>query len=147
MDKAELEKLHADLLAAWNNQDATKMASFFTDNGVCIGFDGSQYNGKNEIETEIKKIFNHHQTAGYVWKVKDVRFLHSGIACLQAVVGMIPPQQTDINPSTNAIQSIIAIKQDDVWKIELFQNTPAQFHGRPEMVEKLTKELNEQLKK
>jgi uncharacterized protein (TIGR02246 family) len=146
MDKAELEKLHADLLTAWNNQDAIKMASFFTDDGISIGFDGSQYNGKHEIESEIGKIFKHHQTAEYVWKVKEVRFLHSEIAILLAVVGMIPPKQKHINPATNAIQTITAIKRDDVWKINLFQNTPAQFHGRPEMVEELTKELHEQIK-
>src|SRR5688572_31557077 len=133
MDKAKLEKLHADLLNAWNKQDATKMASLFSDNGISIGFDGSQYNGRNEIETEIAKIFKHHQTADYVWKVKEVRFLNSEVAILLAIVGMIPPGQKDINPATNAIQTITAIKKDDVWKIELFQNTPAQFHGRPEM--------------
>ena len=147
MVKAELEKLHTDLLTAWNKQDAIKMASFFTDNGISIGFDGSQYNGKNEIETEIGKIFKHHQTADYVWKVKEVRFLNSEIAILRAVVGMIPPEQKDINPATNAIQTITAVKKDDVWKIDLFQNTPAQFHGRPAMVEELTKELSERIKK
>jgi len=97
--------------------------------------DGSQYNSK------------HHQTATYVWKIKEVRFLHSEVATLRAIVGMIPPGQKEINPVANAIQTITAIKQNDVWKIDPFQNTPAQFHGRPEMVEKLTKELNEQLKK
>lgn len=147
MDKAELEKLYTDLLTAWNKQDATKMASFFTDNGISIGFDGSQYNGKNKIETEIRKVFQHHQTADYVWKIKEIRFLHSKVATLRAIVGMIPPGQKDLNPAANAIQTIIAIKQNGAWMIDLFQNTPAQFHGRPEMVEKLTKELNEQIKK
>jgi len=147
MDKNEIEKLHADLLTAWNNQNATKMASLFTDNGISIGFDGSQYSSKKEIETEIEKIFTHHQTADYVWKVKEVRILHSEVATLRAIVGMIPPGQKDINPATNAVQTIIAIKQNDVWKIDLFQNTPAQFHGRPQMVEEMTKELNEHTKK
>ena len=147
MDKAEIEKLHADILTAWNKKDATKMASLFTDHGTSIGFDGSQYNSKNEIETEIEKIFKHHQTAEYVWKVKEVRFLHPEIATLRAVVGMIPPGHKDINPEKNAIQTLTAIKQNGVWKIDLFQNTPAQFHGRPKMVEELTNELSEQIKK
>lgn len=147
MDKAEIEKLHADLLSAWNKQDAAKMASLFTDNGVSIGFDGSQYQGKSEIEAEIDKIFKHHQTAEYIWKVSDVRFLRTEVANLIAVAGMIPLGQKDINPAANAIQTITAIKQKGVWKIDLFQNTPAQFHGRPAMVEALTRELNEQIKK
>lgn len=142
MNKAEIEKLHADLLTAWNQQDATKMASLFTDDGISIGFDGSQYNGKTEIEAEISKIFNHHQTADYVWKVREVRFLHAEVAVLRAVVGMIPPGQNDISPAANAIQTVTAVKQNGDWRIALFQNTPAQFHGRPEVAENLTTELS-----
>ena len=51
---------------------------------------------------------------------------------------MTPPGLKDINPAANAIQAIIAIKKDDVWKIDLFQNTAAQFHGRLEAVEAFT---------
>lgn len=147
MDKTEIEKLHGALLTAWNKQDERKMASLFTNNGTSIGFDGSQYVGKDEIELEIGKIFRHHQTADYVWKAKEVSFLHSEVATLRAIAGMIPPGQKNINPAANAIQTITAIKQNEVWKIALFQNTPAQFHGRPEMAEQLTKELNEQITK
>lgn len=141
MGKTEIEWLYGDLLTAWNKQDAPKMASLFTDNGTSIGFDGSQYHGKGEIEAGIGKIFAHHQTADYVWKVKEVRLLHPEVATLRAVVGMIPPGQDNINPAANAIQVIVAVKEDDVWKVDLFQNTPAQFHGRPEAAEELTREL------
>jgi hypothetical protein len=58
---------------------------------------------------------------------------------------MVPPGKKEINPATNAIQSLISTKQNDVWKISLFQNTPAQFHGRPELVEAMTKELSQLL--
>lgn len=141
MNKTEIENLHAELLIAWNKQDSGKMASLFTANGTSIGFDGSQYNGKEDIESEIGKIFSHHQTADYVWKVREVRFLHSEVAILQAVAGMIPSGQKDIIPAANAIQTITAVKESGVWKIALFQNTPAQFHGRPELSAELTKEL------
>lgn len=146
MDKEEIEKLHADLLNAWNAQDASKMASLFTDNGTSIGFDGSRYSGRTEIESEIGKIFKHHQTAKYVWKIKAVDFLNAETAVLQSNVGMVPPGQKKINSAANAIQTITAIKQNGVWKIVLFQNTPAQFHGRPHEVEQFTSELNALIK-
>ena len=145
MNKAAIEKLHEALLTYWNKQDAKGMVSLFAENGNAIGFDGSQMNGQNEIETEISKVFTNHKTASYVWKVKDVRFLVPEVALLRAIVGMIPPDKKEINPSTNAIQTIIAIKENDVWKISLFQNTPAQFHGRTELAEAMTKELSELL--
>jgi hypothetical protein len=31
------------------------------------------------------------------------------------------------------------------WRIALFQNTPAQFHGRPELVQQLTEQLRQLL--
>jgi hypothetical protein len=62
---------------------------------------------------------------------------------LRAVAGMIPPGQDKINPAANAIQSLIAVNSGMGWSISLYQNTPAQFHGRPALVEQLTKELEE----
>jgi hypothetical protein len=35
------------------------------------------------------------------------------------------------------------VRDGDAWKIALFQNTPAAFHGRPEESAKLTEELKE----
>ena len=141
MSNDAIETLHSKLLTYWNNQDAKGMASLFSDNGNVIGFDGSMMNGRNQIETELKQVFENHKTARYVWIVKEIGFLAEDFALLRAIVGMVPPGKNDINPQTNAIQSLISIKQDNNWLITLFQNTPAQFHGRPEMVEEMTNEL------
>jgi uncharacterized protein (TIGR02246 family) len=84
-------------------------------------------------------------TATYVSKIRRVRFLAPEVAILRAVVGMVPPGKQDINPNTNAIQTLVATKQKDQWHIALFQKTPAQFHGRPELVEALTEELRQLL--
>jgi len=74
-----------------------------------------------------------------------VRLLTPEVALLRAVVGMVPHGQREINPATNAIQSLVAVEQDGYWRIALFQNTPAQFHGRPEAVAQLTEELSKLL--
>ncbi len=142
METTAIEKLHQELLNFWNDQNGAGMASLFTDDANVIGFDGSQMNGRLQIETELKKVFDSHKTARYVWKVQEIRFLDLHTALLRAIVGMVPPGKKELNPATNAIQSLIAIKQNDLWKISLFQNTPAQFHGRPELVEAMTKELS-----
>lgn len=142
MHQSVIEELHKQLLTSWNNQDATQMASLFTGNGSVVGFDGSANNGSIEIEKEMGKIFKDHKTARYVWKVREVRFLSADIALLRAVVGMVPPGEKNIKPERNAIQSLVAVKENEDWKIALFQNTPAQYDGRPEVSEALTKELN-----
>jgi uncharacterized protein (TIGR02246 family) len=146
MEHAEIETIHKELLSFWNKQDAKGMASLFAEDANVIGFDGSQINGKSDIELEMQKIFKDHETSRYIWKVQEVKFLNNGTALLRAVVGMVPPGKRDIKPDVNAIQSLIATLQSGSWKISLFQNTPARFDGRPELVEKLNSELREVLK-
>jgi len=102
-------------------------------------------NGRLQIKTELKQVFANHRVARYVWKIEEIRFLDSQTALLRAIVGMVPADKNELNSATNAIQSLIAIKQNDLWKISLFQNTPAQFHGRPELVDAMTKELSKLL--
>jgi hypothetical protein len=60
---------------------------------------------------------------------------------------MVPPGASDIKPEVNSIQTMIATRNEGGWRIALFQNTPAAFHGRPELTQQLTDELRSQLKK
>ena len=139
----EVHKIYQKLIDAWNNRDAEKMAEQFAEQGVQIGFDGSKVIGKEEILSHLKPIFENHPTAPFVTKVKDIRPLGTDAAILHAIAGMIPPGKTDIEPAVNAHQTLVAVKKDNDWQIELFQNTPAQYHGRPKLVEQMTEELRE----
>lgn len=143
----EITTLYHQLLDAWNRRDAKGYTAFFDPESLVVGFDGSQMQGQAAVETELSRIFADHPTASYVGKIRRVRFLSPDVAVLHAVVGMIPPGGSDLNPAANAIQSLTAAKHDDQWRIAVFQNTPAQFHGRPELAEALTDELRELLPK
>jgi uncharacterized protein (TIGR02246 family) len=141
-DQAIIIDLYYDLLESWNHKSAGRFAFLFSEDANVIGFDGSQMNGRAEIEIEMLQIFANYDTGTYVTKIREVRFLSKRAALLRAVTGMIPAGEKDIKPEINAIQTMIAIKTEDRdWKIAVFQNTPAQFHGRPELAEELTKEL------
>jgi uncharacterized protein (TIGR02246 family) len=139
--RAQVLGLYRELLDAWNRQDAEKFADSFADDGNCVGFDGSQMNGRKEIAAELAGIFAHHQTASYVARVREIRLLDSGAALLRAVAGMVPPGQTDLNSAANAVQSLVAVFVAGAPRIALFHNTPAAFHGRPELAARLTEEL------
>jgi uncharacterized protein (TIGR02246 family) len=110
-----------------------------------IGFDGSAERGRGDIFAHLQPIFEHHPTASYVTKVREVRLLGTETGLLRAIVGMVPVGASDIKPEVNAHQTVVAVKQDGAWRIALFQNTPAQFHGRPELVEQMTNELRQLL--
>ena len=58
---------------------------------------------------------------------------------------MVPPGQTDLNPAVNAIQTLVAAKRNNRWLIAMYQNTPAAFHGRPDIAQALTDELRQKL--
>jgi uncharacterized protein (TIGR02246 family) len=137
-------RLYADLLDRWNRRDAAGMAALYAPKGGQVGFDGSIVNGRDEIAAHLAPIFRDHPTPRFVGKVREVRNIGSGAALLRAVAGMIPAGKDDINPAVNAIQTLVASRSGDgTWRIEMFQNTPAQFHGRPAEQEKLTAELRQ----
>jgi uncharacterized protein (TIGR02246 family) len=142
-DEQAVRDLYQTLLKCWNERDAPGMAALFADDGHVIGFDGSEMHGPAEIAAVLGRIFADHPTAAYVSKVREVSSLGADAVLLRAVVGMVPPGQDDLNPAVNAHQSVILVRRDGRWRIALFQNTPAAFHGRPELAEALTNELRE----
>jgi uncharacterized protein (TIGR02246 family) len=138
--------IYTRLLEAWNQRDAESFASLFAREGSVVGFDGSQMNGAAEIATELRGIFAHHPTASYVAKVREIRQLDAHTILLRAVVGMAPPGKAELNPAVNAIQSLVIAEPSGGPKIELLHNTPAAFHGRPELAKQLTRELTDVLR-
>ncbi|MCM3723231.1 MULTISPECIES: SgcJ/EcaC family oxidoreductase [Solibacillus] len=141
----EVEDLYNKLIDAWNRRDAKGMSDQFAEQGVQIGFDGSKLIGKEEILAHLNPIFEEHPTAPYITKIKEIRSLGTDAAILHAIAGMIPSGKSDIEPTVNVHQTLVAVKKNNGWQVELFQNTPAQFHGRPELVEEMTEELRQLL--
>lgn len=140
-----IRDLYRSLLDRWNARDAEGMASLFAEHANVIGFDGSQMSGRAEAAATLGDIFANHPTAAYIAVVRDVRFVTPELAILRAVVGMVPPGKADINPDVNAVQSLVASRTNGSWLVELFHNTPAAYHGRPEESKALSAELRRAL--
>jgi uncharacterized protein (TIGR02246 family) len=144
-EEGEIRALYERILTAWNNRDGDSFAAQFTEDGTTIGFDGSEHTGRAGIAADMKRIFADHPTGRYVWKIRGVRSLGADAGILRAVSALVPAGQSDLNAQTNALQTLVAVKRDGHWRIALFQNTPAQYHGRPELAEQLTNELRQLL--
>jgi uncharacterized protein (TIGR02246 family) len=145
-DEPDVRALYRELLECWNRRDAHAMASLCIDDGSMIGFDGSLHDGRAEIESDIGRIFADHPTGAYVGKVKSIRFPAADVAIVGAVAGILPSGGSDLNPAANSVQTLVVVKRDGAWRIALFQNTPAAYHGRPELSEQLTEELRQVLR-
>jgi uncharacterized protein (TIGR02246 family) len=142
-----LRDLHQRLLGCWDRRDAAGYAALFTDDALVIGFDGSEMAGRAAIERQLAAIFSRHQPPVYVRlvrSVRSVRLLAPGVAALHAVVGMAREGQPDLLPGVDAAQSLVAVERPEDWRIALFQNTPAAYHGRPEASANLRVELAEE---
>jgi uncharacterized protein (TIGR02246 family) len=140
-DDTNIYRLYESLLTNWNRRDAEGMARLFGERGSLVGFDGSQADGAAGIEAHLQPIFADHPTAAFVARVREVRQIGRGVALLRAVAGMVPPGKDDVNPAVNAVQSLVAVSHGSHWEVALFQSTPAAWHGRPDLSERLTEEL------
>jgi uncharacterized protein (TIGR02246 family) len=137
-------RVYFALLDDWNRRDAPAMAERFTERGSLIGFDGSAIDGRACIEAHLQPIFAQHPTPFFVAKVREVRRMASGqTLLLRAVAGMWPRGADALDPRLNAVQTLVLSLCDGAYRIEMFQNTPAAFHGRPGEAEGLTAELRE----
>ena len=138
---ADVSDLYYALLDAWNRRDARSYAALFADDGYVVGFDGSEMNGREQIEQSLGTVFADHDTGRYVAEVRAERTISDDVAMLAAVAGLVPAGGIDLNPELNAVQTLVAKHEDGAWRIVQFQNTPARFHGRPQDAEALTNEL------
>lgn len=142
-----LTRLYGQLIDGWNARNAEAMADPLAPDGLVIGFDGSQMDGRDEVAAELGRIFADHQPATYVTKIRSVRWLGDDAAVLHAVAGMIPPGEADLMPDRNAIQTVVGRRGPDGWQVVLFQTTPARFDGQPELAQALIAELTELVSK
>jgi uncharacterized protein (TIGR02246 family) len=70
-----------------------------------------------------------------------VRFLTPYVAVMHVVGGTIMAGQSDIEPERNSVQTLVAMKDSrGEWYLTAFQNTRAQYLGRPEQSQDLTEE-------
>jgi uncharacterized protein (TIGR02246 family) len=139
----DVEALYRAVIKAWNDQDGDAMAQPFAADGTVIGFDGSVHSGRETIARQMNEIFGHHPTARYVTKIESVRALAADAAVLRAIAGMVPPDEEQVKPELNTHHTVVAERREGTWELVLYQNTPAQLHGRPDLVEAMTTALQE----
>ncbi len=143
--ESAVRDLYAAILAGWNRADAAAFAAPFAEDGEVIGFDGSPVCGRARIAEAMNAIFRDHKTGSYVGVVRHVRDVGDGAALLRAVSGVVPAGSHDINPDLNAVQSHVAERHAEGWRVVLYHNTPAAFHGRPDEADALSAELRQAL--
>lgn len=135
---------YRQLLVAWNERDARTFSALFDADGVMIGYDGSSADGAEAILDHLGPIFENHPTATYLAHVIDARQIGSGLVMVRAMAGMVPPGENQVNPAVNALHTVLLRTGNGDPSIVLFQNTPAQYHGRQDLSDEHLKTLEPQ---
>jgi len=147
-NEVAIRTLYQQMIDEWNGGNGDAFATPFTDDSDFIGFDGTHMKGRQEIASFHQLLFDRFvKGSRLVGKVRGVRFLRSDIAITIAVGGTVMAGQSDIEPERNSIHTLVAIKRDRKWQFTAFQNTRAQYIGRPENSQELTEELRRELKR
>jgi uncharacterized protein (TIGR02246 family) len=120
-DEQTTRTRYRHMLDAWKAHSADGFAAPCAADAEVIGFDGSQMHRREEIMAALRQTCADHVTAAYVSKVRSVHLLSPDVAILRAIVGMVPPGQSDLNPAVNAHQTLIATRHEGEWQIALFQ--------------------------
>jgi len=77
---------------AWNDGDAKRAASFFTEDGVRVGAFGDVQHGRSEIEAAYDRLL--HQTMAGAKATQErgsVRMLSPDLAIWQGAIEIVPP--------------------------------------------------------
>ena len=145
-DEAAIRALYQQKIDGWNSGNGNAFAAPYTDVSDYIGFDGTYLKGREEIASLHQMLFDKFvKGSRLVGKIRSIRFLTRDIAIVVAVGGTVMAGQSDIDPERNSIHMLVAIKQNDKWHFTAFQNSRAQFIGRPEEAQALTDELRQLL--
>src|SRR5918996_3544758 len=134
-DEVAIRLLYQQLMDGWNRGSGKAFAAPFAEGGDLVGFDGMHLRGRQEIASFHQQLFDTFvKGSRLVGKIRNVRFLTPDVAIMHAVGGTIMDGQTDIEPKRNSVHTLVAMKGNDgKWRLAAFQNTRAQYIGRPDM--------------
>ena len=146
-EEVVIRSLYSQMIDGWNKGNGEAFASPFAEDGDLVGFDGTHLKGRQEIVSFHQQLFDTFvKGSRLVGKIRNVRFLTPDVAIMHAVGGTIMAGQSDIEPERNSIHTLVVMREsDDKWRIAAFQNTRAQYIGRPEKSHELTEELRKKL--
>jgi len=145
-DEAALRALYEQIIDGWNKGSGNAFAAPFAEDADFVAVDGSYFKGRQEIAAFHHMLFEKVlKGTRLVGKVRSVRFLTPDVAVMHAVGGTVMQGQSGIEPERNSIQTLVATKRDGDWHVAAFQNSRAQYIGRPELAQELTEELRQLL--
>jgi uncharacterized protein (TIGR02246 family) len=84
-DESAVRALYQQLMDGWNKGSGDAFAAAFTEDGDLVAFDGTHFEGREEIAPFHQQLFEKWlKGSRLVGEVKDVRFLGPDVAVMHA---------------------------------------------------------------
>jgi uncharacterized protein (TIGR02246 family) len=123
-DEEAVRDLYGELMDGWNRGSGEAFAAVFTEDGDLVAFDGTHFEGREEIAPFHQELFDKWlKGTRLVGRVKDVRFLSPDVALMHAVGSTVMRGKTVPSPERDSIQTLVAVRRDGQWRLAAFQNT------------------------
>ena len=123
-DEAAVRALYQQLIDGWNRGSGGDFAAAFTEDGDLVAFDGTHFEGREEIIPFHQELFDKWlKGSRLVGQVRDLRFLSPDVALMHAVGSTVMRGKGEPSPGRDSIQTLVAVRQDGEWRLAAFQNT------------------------
>jgi uncharacterized protein (TIGR02246 family) len=123
-DESAVRSLYDELIAGWNEGSGRRFAAAFTVDGDLVAFDGTHLHGRQVIEEFQQMLFDKWlKGSRLTGGVSEVRFLGPDTAVVHAVGGTIKRGKTKPGRARDSIQTLVAHRTGEGWRIAAFQNT------------------------
>ncbi len=122
-DEAAVRGLYRELMDGWNRGSGDAFAAAFTEDGDLVAFDGTHFEGREEIAPFHQELFDKWlKGTRLVGRVKSVRFLSPDLALMHAVGGTVMRGKSEPAPERDSIQTLVAIRQGGEWRLAALDN-------------------------
>jgi uncharacterized protein (TIGR02246 family) len=129
-DEAAVRALYRELMDGWDRGSGEAFASVFTEDGDLVAFDGTHFEGREEIAPFHQQLFDKWlKGSRLVGQVKDVRFLRPDVALMHAVGSTVMRGKNEPSPERDSIQTLVAVREGGEWRLAAFQNTRVRAMG------------------
>ena len=123
-DESAVRALYQQLMDGWNKGSGDAFAAAFTEDGDLVAFDGTHFEGREEIAPFHQQLFDKWlKGSRLVGEVKDVRFLGPDVAVMHAVGSTVMPGKSEPSPERDSIQTLVTVREAGEWRLAAFQNT------------------------
>lgn len=123
-DEAAVRAVYQQLMDAWNAGSGERFAAGFQQDGDLVAFDGTHFRGREEIAGFQQELFDKWMKGSrLVGEVEAVRFLSADVAVMHAVGNTIARRKSRPARERASIQTLVAVRDEDGWRLAAFQNT------------------------